>query len=443
MQSPCTFLFVSQSFLYSSLKAFLRPHDQFHKSRRSSGDRARRPALRCQSAIALLLLGILFLFTGSASASISASISGTVSDTSGAALVGASVRATNVETGITHTQQTNGQGYYSFQELPLGHYTIDVELKGFKSFRQTGLVLDVNAALTVDVTLQVGQVTEKMTVEASALHVETANTQMGEVIGGHEMTEVPLVTRSYTDLLALQPGVVSETSGISGAYAGQYQSAGFALPAVSGSESSGALSVNGMRETSNGFILNGATVQESGFGGTAVIPNLDSIAEFRILTNNFDAEYGNYSGGQINVVTKSGTNGWHGNAFEFLRNTNLDAANFFQSGQRGSYHQNQFGGTFGGPIKKDKVFFFADYQGNRVIQAVPQTIQGAPTQAEEGGDLSALAAADVFATQQVLPGVNSGQPVPVPTAVNGAAWAKSLVTATGNNNIAAGLPYYY
>src|SRR5271157_380736 len=430
MQSPCTFLFVSQSFLYSSLKAFLRPHDQFHKSRRSSGDRARRPALRCQSAIALLLLGILFLFTGSASASISASISGTVSDTSGAALVGASVRATNVETGITHTQQTNGQGYYSFQELPLGHYTIDVELKGFKSFRQTGLVLDVNAALTVDVTLQVGQVTEKMTVEASALHVETANTQMGEVIGGHEMTEVPLVTRSYTDLLALQPGVVSETSGISGAYAGQYQSAGFALPAVSGSESSGALSVNGMRETSNGFILNGATVQESGFGGTAVIPNLDSIAEFRILTNNFDAEYGNYAGGQINVVTKSGTNEWHGSVFEFLRNTDLDAKNFFDGingQQRGVYHQNQFGGTFGGPIKHDKIFFFADYQGNRIVQGVSSGGITVPTVAEQGGDFSGLTA-----------NINN--------AVNGAVFAQTLQNRLQQGGIsqtvAAGEPYW-
>ena len=159
---------------------------------------------------------------------------------------------------------------------------------------------------------QAPPVSESLTVTASTLHAETENTQMGEVITGTQMVAVPLVTRSYTDLLALQPGVVSAPSQVTGAYAGPFQSAGFALAGVSGSLDSGALSVNGMREASNGFILNGATVQETGFGGTAVIPNLDSIAEFRILTNNFDAEFGNYSGGQISVTTKGGANDFHG-----------------------------------------------------------------------------------------------------------------------------------
>src|SRR5208282_1283242 len=252
-------------------------------------------------------------------------------------------------------------------------------------------VLDVNSALVVDVALQVGQTTEKIEVSSSALHVDTANTQMGEVIEGKEMTDVPLVTRSYTDLLALQPGVVPNSSGLNGGIGGTFTSAGFSPPLVSGSENAGALSVNGMREAANGFILNGIIVQETGFSGAGAIPNLDSIAEFRILTNNSDAEYGNYSGGQINVVTKSGTNDWHGNAFEFLRNTNLDAANYFAQGERGSYHQNQFGGTFGGPVKRDKIFFFADYQGNRLIQAVTQVVPGAPSAATESGNLTGIA----------------------------------------------------
>src|ERR1700737_3945213 len=162
-----------------------------------------------------------------------------------------------------------------------------------------------------------------------------------------------------------------------------------------------------MREAANGFILNGILVQETGFSGAGAIPNLDSIEEFRILTNNFDAEYGNYSGGQINVITKSGTNDWHGNVFEFLRNTKLDAANYFDHGHRGSYHQNQFGGTFGGPIIHDKLFFFADYQGNRLVQAVPQVINGAPTAAMESGDLSSIAS-NIVGT------------------VNGQAWADQL-----------------
>jgi hypothetical protein len=365
-------------------------------------------------------------------ASVTASISGTVKDATGASLPGATVTATDTGTGIRQTRTTNAQGFYSFQELPLGSYVVTVEQKGFKEYQQTNLVLDVNEARTVDATLQVGQVSEKIEVAADALHVETVSSQMGEVIEGKEMTAVPLVTRSYTDLLALQPGVVSSPSGMTGAYAGSFISAGFAVPPVSGDLNSGALSVNGMRESSNGFILNGILVQEVGYSGAGAIPNLDSIAEFRILTNNTDAEYGNYAGAQINVVTKSGTNQWHGNVFEFLRNTDLDAKNYFDVGNRGAYNQNQFGGTFGGPVIRDKIFFFADYQGNRVVQAVPQTIAGAPSSATEAGNFSGIAAS-------FDPVVNG---VATPTTVNGAAFAAQLTQQLGQP-VAAGEPYYF
>jgi hypothetical protein len=365
-------------------------------------------------------------------ASVTASISGTVKDVSGASIPGATVTATNTGTSITQTRTTNGQGFYSFQSLPLGSYILTVEQKGFKQYQQNDIVLDVNDALTVDVALQVGQVSEKVEVAADALHVESVSSQMGEVIEGKEMAAVPLVTRSYTDLLALQPGVISTPSGLTGAYAGSFISAGFAVPPVSGDLNSGALSVNGMRESANGFILNGVLVQEVGYSGAGAIPNLDSIAEFRILTNNEDAEYGNYAGAQINVVTKSGTNQWHGNLFEFLRNTNLDAKNYFDVANRGAYHQNQFGGTFGGPVIRDKVFFFADYQGNRVIQAVPQTIAGAPSAATEAGDFSGIASS-------FDPLVNG---VATPTTVNGTAFAAQL-TQQLNQSVTAGEPYYF
>ena len=372
----------------------------------------------------LAALTIFLLSPATSFASVSASISGTVKDASGATVSGATVRAINTDTGITQTQTSNAQGYYSFQALPLGHYQILIEQPGFRGFRATGLVLDVNSALVVDAQLRLGQVKELVEVSAEALHVETATSQMGEVIENKEMTGVPLVSRSYTDLLALQPGVVSQPSGMTGAYAGSFVSVGFAVPQVSGDLNSGALSVNGQREAANGFILNGINVQEMGYSGAGAIPNLDSIEEFRILTNNFDAEYGNYSGGQINVITKSGTNQWHGSGFEFLRNTNLDAANYFDQGKRGSYHQNQFGGTFGGPIKKDKLFFFADYQGNRIIQGVPQVIRGVPTLATEQGDVSGI-------TQSL-----SGK-------VNGASWAQTLTQELNNGQtITPGEPYY-
>ena len=371
-----------------------------------------------------LLFAIVLLFTAAQIlADVTASISGTVTDPSGSAVEGATVTATNVETQVVKEQTTNGQGFYSFQSLPLGKYNIEVHRDGFKTFVQTDIVLDVNDKKVIDVTLQVGQASEKIEVSSSALHVETANTQMGEVIEGKEMTDVPLVSRSYTDLLALQPGVVSTASGMTGAYAGAFISAGFAMPAVSGDENSGGLSVNGMREAANGFILNGIITQEIGYSGAGAIPNLDSIAEFRILTNNFDAEYGNYSGGQINVITKSGVNQWHGNVFEFLRNTNLDAANYFGAGQRGSYHQNQFGGTFGGPIKRDKIFFFADYQGNRRVQGITQLINGAPAASTEQGNFAGIASS--------LTGT-----------VSGPAFAQQLSTQLGQP-VTAGEPYYF
>jgi hypothetical protein len=387
--------------------------------------RSRYWAVLFSFVFALLVGGRLF-------ASVTASISGTVKDTSGASIAGATVTATNAGTGIAQVRTTNSQGFYSFQLLPLGTYLLTVEQTGFKEYLQTDLVLDVNSALTVDPTLQVGQVSEKVEVAANALHVDTVSSQMGEVIEGKEMTDVPLVTRSYTDLLALQPGVVSSPSGMSGAYAGSFISAGFPVPPVSGDLNSGALSVNGMRESASGFILNGVLVQEVGYSGAGAIPNLDSIAEFRILTNNTDAEYGNYAGAQINVVTKSGTNQWHGNVFEFLRNTDLDAKNYFDVGSRGAYNQNQFGGTFGGPVIRDKIFFFADYQGNRVIQAVPQTIAGAPSAATEAGNFSGIAAS-------FNPLVNG---VATPTTVNGTAWATQLSQQLGQA-VTAGEPYYF
>ncbi len=193
-----------------------------------------------------------------------------------------------------------------------------------------------------------------------------------------------------------------------------------------------------MRESENGFILNGVLVQELGFSGAGAIPNLDSLAEFRILTNNFDAEYGNYSGGLINVVTKTGTNGYHGNLFEFLRNTDFDAANFFDKGQRAAYHQNQFGGTFGGPIKKDKIFFFADYQGNRLIQGVTQRIIGAPTSDLESGNLSSV--------ESQFVALDPTTQLPVPTKVNGLAFANQLTQQFASSTgqiVQAGEQYFF
>jgi len=312
-------------------------------------------------------------------ASINGGISGVVTDTSGAVVSGAAVVAIDIQTGVKTTVKSDGKGFYNLPTLAIGTYSLEISHSGFKTYRKTGLVIDANAELRADASLEVGATSQTVEVRTDAVHVETQSTQMGEVITGAKMLAVPLNGRSYTDLLALQPGVSPYTSTYTGTPGVSDRSPG-------GDENSGNQSVNGQRETSNGFMVNGSNVEEGKNNGAAIIPNLDSISEFRIITNNFDAEYGNYSGGQINVVTKSGTNKFHGSGFEFLRNTALDATQYFTDSVQ-TFRQNQFGGTFGGPIRKDKTFFFVDYQGTRQTLANPATTQ-LPSAANLTGDFS-------------------------------------------------------
>src|SRR5215469_3206094 len=273
-----------------------------------------------------LFLFILLAF-GWSWAGITGSISGVVTDPSGAVVAGANVTAINTQTGVKVTVVTDSKGFYSLPVLDVGSYDLEIGQTGFKTYRRAGLVIDANSALKVDAALTVGTATEKIEVRTDTVHVETESTQMGEVITSKTMTAVPLNGRAFTDLLALQPGVSPYTSSANGGT----DMAGINDRPVDGGLNSGSQSVNGQREAANGFMVNGSNVGEGKTNGTAIIPNLDSISEFRIITNNFDAEYGNYSGGQINVVTKSGGNSFHGSAFEFLRNTALDAKNYFAS----------------------------------------------------------------------------------------------------------------
>jgi len=306
----------------------------------------------------------LLLVSGLVWASIDGSISGVVTDPSGAVVEGAQVVAVNTQTSTRTTSTTDSRGFYNFPALPVGTYNLEVSQIGFSSYRKSGLVVDANSVIRADVSLKVGAVNEKVEVNSDTVHVETESTQMGEVITGKTITAVPLNGRAYTDLLALQPGVSPYTASDTG-------TPGISDRSVDGGLNSGNQSVNGQRETANGFMVNGSNVEEGKNNGAAIIPNIDSISEFRIITNNFDAEYGNYSGGQVNVVTKSGTNQLHGSGFEFLRNTSLDAKNYYSlpTDKTPVFRQNQFGGTFGGPIVKDKTFFFLDYQGTRQDQA--------------------------------------------------------------------------
>ncbi|MGB6485104.1 MAG: carboxypeptidase regulatory-like domain-containing protein [Candidatus Acidiferrales bacterium] len=374
--------------------------------------------------------GVLFLLPWlaiSTPAGVGGSISGTVTDASGGVIPKATVTSTNIDTGIRQSVATDSKGFYSFPSLPVGHYDLEVENAGFKPYRRAGIVVDANTALTVDVVLELGQRSDVVTVRENQAQVETTSTEMGQVITGAQMTAVPLNGRSFTDLLALQPGVVPVTSITSDTV----QDVGASALSPSGDLNPGTISINGQREFANAFIVNGSDAEEDVNMGAAVVPNLDSIAEFRILTNDFDAEYGEFSGGQINVVTKSGNNEFHGDAFEFLRNTNLDARNYF-SPTRGAFDQNQFGGTFGGPIRRNKIFFFGDYQGTRLTQGVDTGEIPVPSVQDRSGNLSDLASSFVTAD------ANGNT---VPTTVSGPYFA-SLLSQKLDYRVSQGEPYY-
>jgi hypothetical protein len=331
----------------------------------------------------VFLLSCCLLLSAAAWGSVGGSISGTVKDPAGSVVAHVHVTVREIGTGMAQQTHSNAKGYYTLPVLPVGRYELDVEAAGFQSYERKDIVLDTNAALTLDVMLEVGRDAQTVSVTDNPLHVEAVSTQLGEVISGRQMTAVPLNGRSFTDLLSLQPGVAPSTT----IGASTVQDVGATILDPSGTLNPGTISVNGQRETSNYFNVNGSDAEEDVNAGTAIIPNLDAIAEFRIVTSNFDAEYGEFSGGQISVITKSGDNKFHGSAFDFLRNTDLDARNYF-SPTRGAYRQNQFGGTLGGPVRLDKVFFFTDYQGTRQTQGIDTGEISVPSNADRTGDLS-------------------------------------------------------
>ena len=374
---------------------------------------------------ALSILGV--LSSTLAWASVGGSISGTVKDPAGRVIPKASVAVREISTGLSYQSVTDNRGTYTFPVLPVGHYQLDVRAPGFRGYQRTDIVLDTNAALTLDASLEVGGIAETVTVTDSALHVETTSTQLGQIITGRQMEAVPLNGRSYTDLLSLQPGVAPAPS----LNSSTVQDVGATVLNPSGNLNPGTISVNGQREFANFFSVNGSDAEEDVNAGTAIIPNLDSIAEFRIVTSNFDAEYGEFSGGQISVITKSGSNQFHGSAFDFLRNTALDARNYF-SPTRGAFNQNQFGGTFGGPIHHDKVFFFADYQGTRQTQGIDTGDISVPSNADRAGNLLDQASGNFYDPTSNLPLSFVSGP-----------YLATLLSQKLGVAVASGEPYYY
>jgi hypothetical protein len=330
------------------------------------------------------LLIALALLLAPAWADVGGRITGVVSDSTNAFVAGASVTLSNLSNGTKQTVVTNDQGQYSFPVVPVGTYQLEISSPGFELYQKTGIGIDVGTALQIDAVLKVEQSRESVDVSDSVVTIQMSDTEIGETLASKQVVDMPLNGRSYTDLLATQAGVSPVTT--SGA-ANSTSGGGFGTVPVAGNENTGQFSINGQRESANGFFLNGASVQESIGQQAGIIPNLDSIAEFRIISSNADAEYGGFSGGLVNVVTKSGGDHFHGSVFEFLRNTDLDARGFF-SPERSTFQQNQYGGTFGGPIKKDKAFFFVDYQGQRTIEGIETGIVSVPSQLNRAGDFS-------------------------------------------------------
>jgi hypothetical protein len=299
-------------------------------------------------------------------------ILGRVADPSGAVLAGVNVSLVNEATGVAQQAQTNSTGDYGFPQVTVGTYRIEADLAGFKKSVQRGIVLDLNQILTLNVILQIGETKETVEVTSEAPLVDTTSTQLGAVMDQRQVSTLPLNARDTYQLLQLQPGV----QGVGGS------------DLFYGSNQSGAVSVNGGRGRSNNFNVNGGDGNDLFVNSPAIQPTPDSIAEFRVLSNTFDAEYGRNSGAVINVVTKSGTNSWHGSVYEFIRNQSLNAKGYLDL-RRADDKQNQFGGTFGGPIRKDRTFFFASYEGRRVVHGISSDPVIVPTAAERTGDFSA------------------------------------------------------
>jgi outer membrane receptor protein involved in Fe transport len=299
-------------------------------------------------------------------------IIGQVFDSAGSALPSATVTLTNSQTGLTRTATTNAAGEFNFPQVEVGVYSLEAGHAGFKKAVQKDVRLELNQVLTLNLKLQVGAREEVVEVTGQAPLIDTTSTQLGTVVNERAVTGLPLNARDTYQLLQLQPGV----TGIGGA------------DLFFGSAQAGAVSVNGGRGRSNNFTVNGGDANDLFINAPAVQPSPDAIQEFRVVTNTFDAEYGRNSGSVINVVTKSGTNSWHGSVHEFFRNKALNAKGFFDP-ETPDLKQNQFGGTFGGPIHKNKTFFFASYEGRRIVQGFVSDPVIVPTLAERNGDFSA------------------------------------------------------
>src|SRR5437899_9414574 len=319
------------------------------------------------------------------------SISGTVTDSASRVVGGVQITITNVATGVTRVVTTNDEGVYSAPNLQPGTYEIEFSAKGFKVEKRNGVELTVGAAVVLDFSMRVGELHESVVVQSEVPAVQLSTSDISAVVNATTVRELPLNGLSWTDLAQLQPGV----SAI-------HTQPDFSAGTDRGNRGFGQqLTISGARPQQNNYRLDGVSLNDyaNGAPGSVLGGSLgvDAIEEFSVLTSNYSAEYGKTSGGVVNAITRSGTNQIHGSAYEFFRNSKLDAMNYFDVGKIPPFKRNQFGGTIGGPIVKDHTFFFADYEGIRQSKGL-STLAFVPSEAARSGLLCSL---DPSCTHQV------------------------------------------
>jgi hypothetical protein len=352
----------------------------------------------------MLALGLFLAATSVSAQVVTGSISGRVTDTSEAVLPGVAVKIENVETGLSRTIQTDAAGRFEVRNLPLGSYSVTAQQAGFQTEVRRGITLTVGSEAVVNLALSVGEVQQKIEVTAEAPAIETTSATLSNLVNEQQMRDLPLNGRSYDQLALLSAGVTSQPE----ATRNQIQGAGIRLTS------------NGARADANLYLLDGTVINDQSSQGSASATGqnlgVEAIREFRVLTHDFSAEYGQNAGAVISAVTRSGTNEFHGSVYEFLRNNDLDSRNFFNLGALPAYRRNQFGASLGGPVRKDRIFFFANYEGLRQVQGVP-VVAGVP---------------DLAARQGLLPNA-SGVLTPVPLSPGVVPYLSTFPLPNGQN----------
>src|SRR5438067_2025249 len=327
-------------------------------------------ALVCSVALALVATG-----TAWAQAVAGSQLSGVVRDTSGGAIPGAEVTVAKTDTGMTRTVFTGADGAYALPNLPGGPYQLKVVLQGFNTYVRDGIVLQVGSSPELNVTLSVGAISEQVTVTADTSMVETKNTGVGQVIDNQRIMEIPLNGRQVTELIF--------TSGLATSAPAGDLNTNKNFPTVT-------ISVAGGQANGITYIMDGGTHNDPFNNLNLPTPGPDALQEFKVETSALPARYGHHASSAVNLITKSGTNQFHGSAADFIRDYHFNARNFFAP-TRDSLRRNQFGGTLGGPIARNKAFFFGSYQGKVERTTPAETLSFAPTQAMRNGDFSAFA----------------------------------------------------